>query len=367
MKTDLEIMEEELKRQTQAAREQSEAAIDQSVAQGTAELEAAEKEAQAAYREQRESIDLQEGLAKDAQALYAEVRGDRGGIGAAQYDSIANTAAENRLKVSQAQTAMAADTAARIARLRSEGEYEKADKALSLTQDYLEKLRDLRRWAAEFELSEEKFARSLEQWQAEYDAKLSEMETKKEQWAAEFDYDSRQTDLKKAAQALLDLGVMPSDSQLQALGFTRGQAEDYMAAAKLAAADKAAKTAKTPAASANSNTGSHKPGGEYALYLAAKESGGDPRTYVKSHYKDYGLTALPTESAYKNWEKALKEPLGQTGMETLLRKVNISLSEDTLSATNAMVAKYWPSLTESQRQKVAQVYEKYGKSYTYGR
>ena len=54
-------------------------------------------------------------------------------------------------------------------------------------------------------------------------------------------------------------------------------------------------------------------------------------------------------------------------METFLRKVNISLSEDTLSATHAMVAKYWPSLTESQRQKVAQVYEKYGKSYTYGR
>lgn len=140
-----------------------------------------------------------------------------------------------------------------------------------------------------------------------------------------------------------------------------------MAAAKLAAADKAAKTAKTSASSTKSATQSNKTGGEYALYLAAKESGGDPRTYVKSHYKDYGLTALPTESAYKNWEKALKEPLGQTGMETLLRKVNISLSEDTLSATNAMVAKYWPSLTAAQRQKVAQVYEKYGKSYTYGR
>ena len=87
---------------------------------------------------------------------------------------------------------------------------------------------------------------------------------------------------------------------------------------------------------------------------------------MKSHYKDYGLTALPTESAYKNWEKALKEPLGQTGMETFLRKVNISLSEDTAAATNAMVAKYWPTLTDAQRKKVVQVYEKYGKNYTYG-
>lgn len=366
MKTDIEVMEEELKAQVQAARKQSDEAIDRSVSQSVTELETAEKAAQEEYREQREAIDLQEALAKDAQVLYAEARGDKGGIGAAQYDSIANTAAENRLKVSQAQTALAADTAAKIARLRSEGEYEKADKALSLTQDYLEKLQEMRRWAAEFQLSEEKFAQSLSQWQAEYDAKLAEMETEKEQWAAEFDYDTHQSDLQKAGATLLDLGVMPSDSQLQAMGYTRGQAEAYMAAAKLAAADQAAKTAKTAASSTNSATESNIPGGEYALYLAAKESGGDPRTYVKNHYKEYGLTALPTEKAYETWAASLKEPLGQEGMETFLRKVNISLSEDTVASTNAMVSKYWPSLTASQRQKVRDVYEKYGKSYQYG-
>ena len=364
MKTDIEVMEEELKRQAQAAKAQSDAAIDRSVSQSVTELETAEKEALEEYREQREAIDLQEALAKDDQVLYAEARGDRGGIGAAQYDSIANTAAENRLKVSQAQTKLAADTAAKIARLRADGEYEKADKALSLTQDYLGKLQELRKWAAEFELSEEKFAQSLEQWQAEYDAEMAQMAAKEEQWAAEFDYDTRQADLKEAGQALLDLGVMPSDSQLAALGYTRGQAEAYMAAAKLQSAQ-TAKTAKTSASTTKSATQSNKPGGEYALYLAAKESGGDPRTYVKNHYKEYGLTALPTEKAYQTWAASLKEPLGQEGMETFLAKVNISLSEDTVAATNAMVFKYWPSLTEGQRQKVQEVYEKYGKSYAY--
>ncbi|MBQ8389660.1 MAG: hypothetical protein IJX52_01605 [Oscillibacter sp.] len=363
MKTDIEVMEEELKRQAEAAKEQSGAAIDRSVAQSTAELVKAEQEAREDYQAQREAIDLQEALAKDAQALYAEARGDKGGIGAAQYDSIANTAAENRLRVAQAQTKLAADTAEKIARLRAEGEYEKSDKALSLTQDYLGKLRDLRQWAAEFALSEEKFTESLNQWQAEYDAKMAQMEEEKAQWAAEFDYETRQADLQKAGQALLDLGVLPSESQLAALGYTRAQAEDYMAAAKLAAAAKTAKTAQT---TTNSATKSNKMGGEYALYLAAKESGGDPRTYVKSHYKEYGLTALPAEKAYETWAASLKGPLGTQGLETLLGKVDISLSEDTVESTDAMVAKYWPSLTAEQRQKVQKVYEKYGKTYFYG-
>ena len=298
MKTDIEVMEEELKAQAKAAKEQSDAAVDRSVAQSVTELTKAQKEAEEDYQAQRQSIDLQEALAKDAQVLYAETRGDRGGIGAAQYDSIANTAAENRLKVSQAQTKLAADTAAKIAQLRSEGEYEKADKALNLTQDYLEKLQDLRKWAAEFELSEEKFAQSLSQWQAEYDAKMAEMTAEQDRWAAEFDYETHQEDLKKAGQALLDLGVMPSDSQLTALGYTQGQAQAYMAAAKVQAAASAKKTAS----STKSATESIKAGGEYALYLAAKESGGDPRTYVKAHYKEYGLTVLPAEKAYGSAE-----------------------------------------------------------------
>ena len=362
MKTDIEVMEEELKAQAKAAKEQSDAAVDRSVAQSVTELTKAQKEAEEDYQAQRQSIDLQEALAKDAQVLYAETRGDRGGIGTAQYDSIANTAAENRLKVSQAQTKLAADTAAKIAQLRSEGEYEKADKALNLTQDYLEKLQDLRKWAAEFELSEEKFAQSLSQWQAEYDAKMAEMTAEQDRWAAEFAYETHQEDLKKAGQALLDLGVMPSDSQLTALGYTQGQAQAYMAAAKVQAAASAKKTAS----STKSATESIKAGGEYALYLAAKESGGDPRTYVKAHYKEYGLTVLPAEKAYETWAANLKDPIGSGGLETFLGKVNISLSEDTKAATDAMVSKYWPSLTAAQRQKVLEVYKKYGKTYTYG-
>lgn len=362
MKTDIQQMEEELKRQAEAARQQSGDAIDRSVAQESAALVEAERQAREEYQAQRESIDLQEALAKDAQVLYAEARGDRGGIGAAQYDAIANTAAENRLKVAQAQTALASDTAARISALRAQGEYEKADKALRLTQEYLGKLQDLRQWAAEFELSEEKFARSLEQWQAEYEAKVRETETERERWEREFDYKTHQADLKEAGQALLELGVLPSDSQLSALGYTTQQARDYMAAAGL----KAAESAQKAASSTKTATKSIKPGGEYALYLAARESGGDARTYVKEHYKDYGLTALPGESAYERWEAALKEPMGAAELEMFLGKVNISLSEDTLASADAMVDKYWPSLTVSQRQKVEKVYQKYGKTYEYG-
>ena len=106
-------------------------------------------------------------------------------------------------------------------------------------------------------------------------------------------------------------------------------------------------------------------GGEYALYLAARDSGGDPRTYVKNHYKEYGLTVLPTEKAYQTWEKGLKQPLGAAGFETFLGKLNISLSEDTQAAADYFTAKYWPTLTAAQREKAQSLYRSYGMTYRY--
>ena len=362
MEETLALVEKELKKEAALAREQGAAAIDRAADLEERELVEAREAAEEDYREQRERIDLEEALAKDAQVLYTQSRGDRGGIGAAQYDAIANTAAENRLKVSQAQRKLAADTAEKIAALRARGEYEKADQALSLTQDYLARLRELRQWAAEYRLSEEKLAQSLSQWQAEYDLKAAELEADRATRQAEFDYKTYQSDLKQAGQALLDLGILPSDSQLKALGYTRQQAQDYLAAAKAAGAVKAQKRQNA----ANSDTQSIKPGGEYALYLAARESRGDPRTYVKGHYKDYGLTALPAESAYGRWEQALAGPLSAGELERFLGKMSITLSEDTKAAADAFVAKYWPDLTAQQRKKVEEVYRNYGKTYVYG-
>ena len=82
-------------------------------------------------------MDINEARAQDNQALYAEWRGDKGGIGAVQYAAVQNAAMEQRRAVNQAQTKLSTDTARRIADLRSQGEFEKADALLELNQAYL--------------------------------------------------------------------------------------------------------------------------------------------------------------------------------------------------------------------------------------
>ena len=358
-KADTAALEKQLKETMEAARTQAGAAIDARVDQSVRELQQAQQISAAGFDAQRDRIDLEEALGKDAQALYAEVRGDRGGIGAAQYDSISNAAAENRLAVSQEQRRLAADTAAKIAQLRAQGEYEKAEKALELTQDYLSRLTGLAQWAAEYDLSAAKFRENVSQWRAEYEAEQRKLEGQLQQQSAE-QAEAVRKNLAQTGKTLLELGIMPGASQLAALGMDENQARSYLAASKAAG-----KTGSSGNAS-GTKIAADRSGGEYALYLDAMESAGDPRTYVKSNYKAYGLTALPEASAYERWRSALAEPMDVEGFETFLRKLQISLSEDPLGGTNAMTAKHWPTMTAKQRKRTEEVYETYGKRYVYG-
>ena len=158
-----------------AAKQQQEAAINYGVEQGVNELRRAEEDAQQQYQAQQDQINIDEARAKDNQALYAEARGDRGGIGAAQYDSIMNAAAQNRLTVSQQQTKLSTDTARQIADLRAQGEYKKADAVLELTQRYLTQLMSLEQWALNYQMDVAQFNLQMEKWQADYALSLAKL------------------------------------------------------------------------------------------------------------------------------------------------------------------------------------------------
>ncbi len=173
--TDTERMQALLDAWKEAAEEQQKATIDRAVEQAVTELENVWQNTQGQFREQAESISLQERQAMDNAALYAELRGDRGGIGQEQYSSIQNTAAHNRFAVQQAQTQLSSDIARQIEDLRVQGEFEKADAVLQITQDYLEQLLTLEQWATEFQFSQEEFAAQLEQWLSEYELTLYRM------------------------------------------------------------------------------------------------------------------------------------------------------------------------------------------------
>ena len=151
-----------------AAKEQAVTVRDYAVDKAVQQLLAAQARADAAYQTQRDQIAKDERNALDNAALYAEARGDRGGIGQTQYSQILAQAAANRQTVNTAQAQLAAQTQQQIAQLRAEGQFQTADDLLEISQTYLLKLLALEQWAAEFGLDHAKFEASVAQWQQEY-------------------------------------------------------------------------------------------------------------------------------------------------------------------------------------------------------
>lgn len=158
----------------EAAREQYNNKIDNATNQGVTELRRALNDAQSQYEEQQRQIVADEMAALDNSALYAEARGDKGGIGQAQYNSIQNTAAQNKQAVRSAQTKLATDTARQIGDLRAQGEFDKADAMLELTQTYLAELQRIEEFAVSHNLSVDQINTAISQWEADYAKGLKE-------------------------------------------------------------------------------------------------------------------------------------------------------------------------------------------------
>lgn len=229
---DTSTMEDQINKWFETSKQQQENRIDYATNQGITELERAKEDAQEQFQTQRNQVDIDEAKALDNQALYAEARGDKGGIGQAQYNQIQNAAATNRMTVNKAQTKLATDTARQIADLRAQGEFQKADAVLTLTQNYLSQLFQLGQWAAEYNLSIDQFNASLNQWAMEYEMGMAELGLAQDQWQWQVGQ-AEQENLANAGWAILEAGIMPSESQLAAMGLTPQQATDFLNTRKL--------------------------------------------------------------------------------------------------------------------------------------
>lgn len=221
-------------------KQQANAQIDYGVEQGVNELTRAMEDAANQYQTQRNQATADELRALDNQALYAEARGDRGGIGEAQYASIQAAAAQNRRAVNDAQTKLGTDTSRQIADLRSKGEFQKADQLLSITQSYLKDLMGLEQWALEANLGVDEFNSRLQQWVDEYNLNVQQFLTDLDLSSAQLTgvfANGKQTaatkqrlneSLASSGSALLSAGVLPSRQQLEAMGMTETQAKAYI-------------------------------------------------------------------------------------------------------------------------------------------
>ena len=223
-----------------AARENQEKAravlaADYAVAQGVKALDRNLQDSRAKFQTQRNQVDADEAKALDNQVLYAEARGDRGGIGMTQYGGIQNTAATNRQVVNSAEVKLQTDTARQIADLRAQGEFEKADKVLEISNKYLTELQNLEKWAKEKNVGVQEFNAKLRQWENEYLLKVGEYLTDTELEAAKLygvsangaetaDYrNAVAARYAEGARAMMNAGIVPSASQLEALGWTPEQ------------------------------------------------------------------------------------------------------------------------------------------------
>ena len=263
-------MERNLKAINDAAAKQATRQIDEATRTSADQARLAEAEAQAQYNEQKNQIALDEKMALDNAALYAEARGDRGGVGQAQYNAVQAAAARNRANVQAAQTKMASDVTRQIGDLRRQGEYQKADALLSLSQQYLSQVNQLKQWAAEMNLSVDQVNLSIAQWEKEFEQAEAQITgqykgkdtLQKQQYDQQNaisiagltgDYNGQRTiagqnlditreqtshnmamDAADLGKQKLDAGIMPSADQLAALNMTTEEANSYIATQKAA-------------------------------------------------------------------------------------------------------------------------------------
>lgn len=236
-KFDKQPLIDNLNQQIDAARQQYNTQIDRNVDTQALALQRALTDAQKQFQTQQGQITANEMNALDNAALYAEARGDKGGIGQAQYNSIQNTAAQNRMQVSSAQTKLATDTARQISDLRAQGEFERADKMLALTQQYLSELRQIEEYAANFNLSVDQVNTAIAEWEYNYAMEAQQFATSTELSLAQLTgmfsngmstYEAQQRTKESTAElalSLLQAGVKPtqlSPAQLTALADTYG-------------------------------------------------------------------------------------------------------------------------------------------------
>lgn len=316
-----------------ASQAQQQAQIDYATNKGVKELKRAEEDAQEQFQTQQNQTDRDEAKALDNQALYAEARGDRGGIGEAQYAQIQATAMQNRRAINSARTKLATDTSRAIADLRAQGEFQKADALLQLTQTYLGQLIELQQWGAEYTLSVDQFNIGLQQWQAEFGEQARqfnlEFNENQRRWGLEFGEQVRQFDtefnenqrrwglefgleqeqfryaknqdsqnkLAQSGYAALAVGIRPSKAQQNAMGYTDAQIEAELNAYKLAQAAGVKLTGDGDGDEQDYD----------GLFEAALKSG-KPQSFIANNYKKYGFTSnTGLYNDYKAWAESLPE------------------------------------------------------------
>lgn len=198
--------------------------INYNTEKGVNELQRAMEDAQPQFQQQLNQNEIDAAKAQDNSALYAQARGDNGGIGQSQYNEIQAQALKNRQTINDARVKLATDTARQIADLRSQGQFELADKVAELNNQRLTKLFSMEQWAAEFGLNQEQVLREIENDERQYQLQLAPYTGMINGQQTLQARTSEQERLAEQAQLKIQLGVMPTKEELAAMNMTQSDA-----------------------------------------------------------------------------------------------------------------------------------------------
>lgn len=328
--------------------------IDYATSQSISDLNRALEESNAAYRAQKNEANIEEAQALDNQALASAAKGDRGGIGQAQYSYIQAQAQARRQEINSAQQKLASDTSRQIADLRAQGEYEKADALLELTQSKLSQLMDIQKWATEGEISDQQYQDSLNQWYLNYELEKQSMldseqqyqDTKRRQEAQ--DSQSNMAFYKAWVDDAVANGASLKDipeEYISGAGYSNSLVQsmiDKRIADEYAAAYKSSKSTTDKSQETSTDN-------VQELFTAASKSV-DPASYIRLNVKSYGITDAATVSklikSYEEWAA------GNTGSSAASASTNIVDYEsavdymleqgvDNGTASSAMTKREW--------------------------
>lgn len=375
---------DDIKSLYQQMQDQQNAKIDYTVQQAVDELTRAQEDAQKGFADQRNKVNIDEAQARDAEVLYAAARGDRGGITGRQYNSISNTAANNRAAINQAQQQLATDTARQIADLRAQGEFEKADVLLQIAQQQLAKLWELQQYNDNLLMQEQQMAMQESQLTGQYngtptidvqlanrdfDYKQQLAQREWEQALKEYDFNTAQAEREWAYQIAMQsiqAGTVPDASTLAAAGI------DANTASQMANIYKASLTAKK-SGTGGTTPATKAPSTKDAIYINAKEmyengasdeeimaylNGASPDLATSKAYGSFlGLSHLwPSEDTLEQVSTGMNEDHFRASMQSIATQLQAGQK----AAAVANVDRVMDSLSDEQLEQLKALCARFG-------
>lgn len=198
--------------------------IDYATNQGILEAQRAEEDAQPKFQQQLNQNDIDTARAMSNSALYAEMRGDRGGIGQSQYNEVQAAGLRAKQEINSARTKLATDTARAIADLRSKGEFQKAESYMKIQNELMAKYFEIENAILNYGISRAEYEQAKEQADFNRDYQVANLFGTYNGQPTLSAQRYNQEQLKASGQWKLSTGIMPTAEELAALGISAADA-----------------------------------------------------------------------------------------------------------------------------------------------